>query len=320
MNSLIKKAAPLPLPNAVPVISIAPVTLPAPGRGRDLEMRVSAPMTGDSLPVIVLSHGMGPSFYVASMDGYGPVANFWAAHGFVVIQPSHISTRVYATPADAPGGPLFWRSRVKDLSDIADQLDAIEAAVPGLKGRMDRTRLAVVGHSMGGQTAGMILGARLTDPKDRTAVDVDLRDRRYKAGILLAAPGNGADLSDFAKENYSALNPDFSTMDTPALVVVGNADNGTHLNSRGADWYADAYHLSKGRKALLRLEGGGHGLGGIAGYDAKETDDEDPDRLATTQRMTLAWLRTALDVDDKAWAEACAALRQTAGLGTVDEK
>jgi predicted dienelactone hydrolase len=31
----------------------------------------------------VFSHGFG-----SSLDGYGPLADFWAAHGFVVIQPS----------------------------------------------------------------------------------------------------------------------------------------------------------------------------------------------------------------------------------------
>lgn len=33
-----------------------------------------------------------------------------------------------------------------------------------------------------------------------------------------------------------------------------------------------------------------HGLGGIVGYDAKETGDEAPDHLAMVQRMTAAYL------------------------------
>jgi hypothetical protein len=59
---------------------------------------------------------------------------------------------------------------------------------------------------------------------------------------------------------------------------------------------------------LLTLKGGKHGLGGIAGYDAKETDDEDPDRLSVTQRMTAAYLRSAVDADDAIWDAACNAL------------
>ena len=44
-----------------PIVSIAPITLPSPGRGIDLHVPVSAPITGAALPVIVLSHGNGQS-------------------------------------------------------------------------------------------------------------------------------------------------------------------------------------------------------------------------------------------------------------------
>ena len=37
----------------VPVVSVVPIVLAAPGRGIDLAMRVSAPMTGEALPVII---------------------------------------------------------------------------------------------------------------------------------------------------------------------------------------------------------------------------------------------------------------------------
>ena len=321
MNKLIEKASAIPVPDAVPVISVAPVTLAAPDRGIDLELRVSAPITGDNLPVIVLSHGHGPSLYLPSLDGYRPVARFWAAHGFVVIQPTHLNAKIYALGPDAPGAPLFWRSRVEDMSLILDRLDEIEAQVPMVAGRIDREKIAAVGHSMGGQTVGMILGAGLIDP-DGVAPPVTLRDARYKAGVLLAAPGNGGDsLSEFARENYAALNPDFSTMTTPTLVVVGDEDDNPHLTTRGAEWHTDPYTNGPGAQAMLTLFGGGHGLGGIAGYDAKETDDEDPERLATTQRMVCAWLRSVLYPGDPAWSEARMALARNAeSLGRVDEK
>lgn len=321
MNRLLSEALHIPTNAPVPVISVAPVTLSAPGRALDLEVRISAPVSGHDLPVIVLSHGHGPSLYLPSLNGYGPLVNFWAAHGFVVIQPTHLSARSYALGSETPGAPLFWRSRVEDMSRVVDQLDAIEAVVPGLTGRLNRDRVAAVGHSMGGQTVGMLLGARLTDPRDDTAIDVNLMDSRFRAGVLLAAPGSGRDLSSFAAENYSALNPDFSHMTTPALVVAGDADINPHLNVRGAAWHADPYHLSPGPKSLLTLAGGGHGLGGIAGYDAKETTDEDPDRLGAVQRLSWAYLRSALDPADPAWSAACAALQGSAkSLGSVESK
>ncbi|MBU4530471.1 MAG: alpha/beta fold hydrolase [Hoeflea sp.] len=322
MNNLIKDAARIPVNAPVQTLSINPVTLAAEGRGLPLEMRITAPATGTDLPIILLSHGHGPSLYIPSKDGYAPLASFYAAHGFAVIQPTHLNSRVAGLAADAPGGPLFWRARVQDMKTIIDRLDEIEAMTPQLTGRLDHGRIAAVGHSMGGQTVAMLLGARLTDIKDPDARDVNLIEPRIKAGVLLAAPGHGGDsLSEFARETYTALNPDFSHMTTPTLVVVGDADVNPHLTTRGADWHVDPYTHGPGATALLTLLGGKHGMGGISGYDAKETDDEDPERLAVTQRMSWAYLRSALYAGDPAWAEACRALEQHADAhARVDSK
>ena len=134
-------------------------------------MRVSAPTIGRDLPIVLLSHDHGRTNNLSSLNGYGPLANFWAPRGFVVIQPTHLSSRTLSFDPKTPGAPLFWRSRVEDMKRILDQLDVIEASVPELSGRLDRSRIAVAGHSMGGQTASMLLGVRLTDPDDGTVVD-----------------------------------------------------------------------------------------------------------------------------------------------------
>jgi predicted dienelactone hydrolase len=162
----------------------------------------------------------------------------------------------------------------------------------------------VAGHSMGGHTASMLLGARLTDPHD--GMDVNLAEPRITAGVLLAAPGRGGDaLSEFAAEHYSFFSTmDFSEMRTPALVVAGDKDASPHLTVQGPDWHADPYFLSPGPKSLLTLFGAEHGLGGIAGYDAAETTDEDPERVAAIARLTSAYLRTELYPGDPAWQAA----------------
>jgi hypothetical protein len=98
-------------------------------------------------------------------------------------------------------------------------------------------------------------------------------------------------------------------MTTPALVVAGDNDVSPHLTVRGADWHADPYFLSPGGKCLLTLFGAEHGLGGVAGYDAAETTDENPERLAAVQRLTWAYLRSALYPEDPAWPVARAALK-----------
>ena len=303
-----------------PVLSVSPIVLPAPGRAVDLQVRVSAPLTGSQLPILLISHGHGRSNHLSSLNGYAPLANFFAAHGFVVIQPTHLDSKTLTLDSQDPEAPLYWRSRAEDMKRILDQLDAIERAVAQLAGRLDRRKVAVIGHSLGGHTASLLLGARHTELHDGT--EVNLAEPRIKAGVLLAAPGRGDALSTFAAENYSFFKTiDFSRMTTPALVVAGDKDDSPHLTVAGADWHADPYVLSPSPKSLLTLFDAGHGLGGVSGYDVAETTDENPERVAAVQLLTWAYLRTALYPGDSAWQEAQDALTGGARpLGRVESK
>lgn len=292
-----------------PVLSYSPVVLSVPGRPVDLQVRVTAPATGTDLPVILLSHGHGYSNHLSSLYGYAPLANLWAEHGFVVIQPTHLSSKTLShLYADTPGAPLFWRSRAEDMSHILDRLDAIDEAVPQLAGRMDRGSVAVAGHSLGGFTAALLLGARITDPDG--GQETDLIEPRIKQGVLLAAPGRGGDiLTGVMAERWPIFRTiDFSTMTTPALVVAGDKDDPRYFTEAGPDWYADPYRLAPAPKTLLTLFDAEHGLGGISGYDAEETTDENPDRVAALGRLSAAYLRSQFQPGDHAWKEAQDAL------------
>lgn len=299
---------------SAPVVSVKPVVLSAPGRGEDLQVRVSAPAVGSELPIIVFSHGFG-----WSLDGYGPLADYWAAHGFVVIQPTHLDSRTLNLAPEDPRTPRIWRFRVEDLKRILDQLDLIEASVPGLSGRLDRSRIAAAGHSWGGQTVSMLLGARVLDNNGEPGEEMS--DSRIKAGVLLATTGKGgADLSPFAAEHFPFMNPSFAEMSTPTLVVAGDHDQ-SRLSTRGPDWFTDPYFLSPGRKSLLTLFGAEHSLGGISGYSVAETTDESPERVGLIQRLTLAYLRNALDLEDSSWPAARAALEESViPLGRIESK
>lgn len=270
-----------------PVISVRPVPLPAPARGDDLLVRVTAPATGDTLPVIVFSHGFG-----GSLDGYAPLVDYWAAHGFAIVQPTHLDSRTMNVTPDDPRHPGIWRTRIEDLTRVLDSLDLLEAAVPGLAGRLDRSAVAVAGHSWGAQSASALLGARVLDADG--VPGPDLSDPRVRAGVLLAVAGTGgADLTPFAAEHFPFMNPDFTRMTPPVLVVAGDHDH-SPLTTRGPEWFTDAYYLSPGAKSLLTVFGGEHSLGGISGYASTETTDEDPGRVALIQRLGTAFLRDAL--------------------------
>ncbi|WP_328921196.1 MULTISPECIES: alpha/beta fold hydrolase [unclassified Streptomyces] len=281
------------------VISAKPVVLSAPDRGEDLQVRVSAPATGDNLPVIVFSHGFG-----WSMNGYAPLADFWAASGFVVLQPTHLDSRTLGLAAEDPRTPRIWRFRIEDLTRVLDGLDILEASVPGLAGRLDHDRIAVAGHSWGAQTASTLLGARVLDSDG--VPGKDMSDARVKAGVLLALTGLGDDLTPFAAENFPFMRPSFDSMTTSALIVAGDNDQ-SHLSNRGPDWFTDPYTCSPGSKSLLTLFEAEHSLGGIAGYEVAETTDESPARVALIQQLTTVFLRSALYPEDTSWRAAATA-------------
>ncbi|SLN54967.1 Alpha/beta hydrolase family protein [Aquimixticola soesokkakensis] len=314
LPSLIPDTA--PLPQATPYLSYT-FTLKVADRPRPMELRVWAPQTGENLPVILLSHGHGASNYLSSIRGYGPLAEFYAAHGFVVIQVTHLDSTTLALAPTGPEGALFWRSRARDISTLIDRIAEIAQAVPFLGTRLDSTRLAVVGHSLGAHTATLLCGAQMSDAHGGEVVD--LREPRLKAAVAIAPPGKGSDLGGWASEHFPALKATrFDTMTQPALIVVGDADY-TPLFSARKDWRSDAYHAAPAPKTLATLFGAQHIFGGISGWDASETSDESPQRVSDVQRLTWAYLRSALYPEDTAWVGVSADIAAR-NVGRTDQK
>ncbi|WP_046502893.1 alpha/beta hydrolase family protein [Streptomyces odonnellii] len=301
-------------PAPATTVSVKPLVLSAPHRGEDLHVRVTAPTTGTNLPVVLFAHGFG-----SDLDGYAPLVEHWAAGGFTVVQTTHLDSKRLALPADDPRRPQMWRHRVQDMRRILDALPTLEAGVPGLKGRVDHGRIVAAGHSFGGQTAGILVGLRVTDPDTGTAED--LSDARVMASIQLATAGKGGDeLTPFAHDNLPWLrDQDFSHITAPGLVVAGDKDD-LPLTTRGPVWTTDPYTLSHGNKSLLTVHGGEHFLGGISGYQAAETTDENPARVALVQQATLAYLRHITGIDSTDWRSAREALAGSHPLGRLETK
>ncbi len=275
------------------LIAVKPITVPSAGRGIDLQVKVTAPADGNNLPVIVFSHGNA-----WSMDGYEPLVDRWAAAGFVVIQPTHLDSRRNHIDFDDPRFATIWRLRIADLHGVLDGLDDILGHVGGLPERVDRDRVAVVGHSWGAQTAGALLGARVFDTVGNPGEDFS--HPAVKAGALIAATGTGEALTPFALKYLPFARPDFSTMATPALVIAGGKDQSA-MSTRGPEWFTDAYHRSPAPKRLLTVAEAEHLFGGISGEHVKDTTDEDPARVVLVADAVAAFLHDVLDNDATGW-------------------
>ncbi|MFF8421205.1 alpha/beta hydrolase family protein [Streptomyces sp. NPDC015680] len=276
------------------IVAVKPITVPAPDRGIDLQVKVTAPLSGQNLPVIVFSHGNA-----WSLDGYEPLVDRWAAAGFVVVQPTHLDSRRNGLGWDDPRFATVWRVRIADLHAVLDGLDDILLQAGGLETRVDRGRIAIVGHSWGAQTVGALLGARVLDADGIPGEDFS--HSAVAAGALIAATGTGDTLTPFAAEHLPFMRPDYSTMTTPALVVAGGKDR-SRLSTRGPEWFTDAYRLSPSPKSLLTIAEGEHTLGGIAGEMVAETTDEDPARVALVADAVSAYLLDALKLNSAAWS------------------
>ncbi|MEU0354247.1 alpha/beta hydrolase family protein [Streptomyces cyaneofuscatus] len=299
-------------PLARPVVAVKPIAVPAPGRGLGLQVKVTAPLSGQDLPVIVFSHGNA-----WSLDGYEPLVDRWAAAGFVVVQPTHLDSRRNGIGWEDPRFATIWRVRIADLHAVLDGLDGILREAGDLEARVDRGRVAIVGHSWGAQSAGAILGARVLDADG--VPGEDFSHPAVSAGALIAATGTGDTLTPFAAEHLPFMRPDYSTMTTPALVVAGGKDR-SQLSTRGPEWFTDAYHLSPSPKALLAIAEGEHTLGGLAGEMVAETTDEDPARVALVADAVSAYLLDAFTLDATAWAALREADTSGDGAWTIARK
>ena len=173
--------------------------------------------------------------------------------------------------------------------------------MPLLRGRMDRERIAVIDHSMGGHTGALLAGATATDI--HSGEKVDLSDPRISAFVAISPPGTYEGAGEWLNTTYpESLQIDFGTMTKPVMVVVGTDDHNPNFSTR-LDWRVDAYNLAPGPRTLLTVNGAEHIFGGVSGWDAAETSDENPALVAELQRATWAYLHSALYPEDAAWDE-----------------
>ena len=156
----------------------------------------------------------------------------------------------------------------------------MERQAPAVAGRLNQDRITGASHCFSGHTLALLLGAQLQGQ--------DFSEPWIGAGILLDALGRGGDnLTPDSAARFPFLDVDYTSRRSPFLVGFGAEDH-PHVTPRGPEWHADAFTDAPGANALLMIAGVGHGLGGIAGLDAKETEAEAPDAHEATRRLTFA--------------------------------
>jgi predicted dienelactone hydrolase len=235
-------------------------------RGKTLQLRITYPRQKGPYPVLVFSHGLW-----GTRNGYRPLVTFWSAHGYVCIQADHADSRALGR-MDRTRAFLQWSQRPRDVSFIFDSLAAIEAKAPALKGKLDKTRIGVGGHSYGAHTSQLIGGA--------TARGRSFKDKRVRCVLLLSPQGRGALFGENA----------WKTMTTPSLVLTGSRDGDPFGDKRKTpEWRLDPYKLGPGPdKYMVWIEDAHHGLGGITGVNWRGAGPKNDDHVKIVQLAGLA--------------------------------
>jgi len=240
------------------------VTLHDEKRGRDIECRVHFPAAGDKLPLIVFSHGFG-----ADRTAFTPIAQHWAAHGYVVVAPSH-SDGFGKSKGDGPpaGGlaglmknaALKTENRVGDLVFVMDSTALLTAKLPALRGRVDPTRIGEAGHSLGAYTISLLGGvtADIGEQKARS-----FKDDRVRCILPISGQGTG---------QQGLTDTSWNSLKVPMMTITGSLDKGA--GGQGPEWKKEPFKFSpSGDKYLVFIEGANHvSFGGTGSRDPRITD------------------------------------------------
>ena len=136
---------------------------------------VGAKMADGKYPLLLFSHGSGGHRF----NQYY-LAEFLSAHGYIILSVQHPGNNTWDNK-DA-GTPRNLRNRPKDISFVLDRA----LAESGLAEHVDSARIGAAGHSMGGYTALVLMGA--VPHVGGKPFDTTLSDPRIHAAVLMA-PG-----------------------------------------------------------------------------------------------------------------------------------
>ncbi len=228
------------------------------------DVRVTYPKGDAPAPVLVFSHGL-----YGSKDGYTPLARFWAAHGYVVIQPTHPDSlrEGFQERAEAMRA---WDERPKQISAVIDALGTIEEKTGA---KVDREKIGVGGHSFGAHTS-MLVGGAVVYLGQRS-----FRDPRAKCTLLISPQGVGGIFRNDSWKDYAV----------PALVITGSLDT-SPINHTKPENRLDPFKLGpEGKMHLVWIEGAHHGFGGISGARFPGAGPRDEGQVWVVQQASLAF-------------------------------
>lgn len=301
----------------------ADVTIHDEQRDKDIELRVRIPRPAagasapaEGWPLVVFSHGAG-----GSRDAFPDLLEFWGSHGYATIAITHEDSLLLKRRkgegqslrelASEKGRRELRNSvdlgnRVADCSFVLDHLDEISSAVAKAGGSafvIDRSRLAIAGHSAGAFTTQLCAGVkvRAAGVGKRGLGFTSVADDRFKAAIVIS--GQGTTSKILGDEAWSEVK-------IPMFVIGGSLDSSP--SGMGPETPESRRHpfeysrgVAKGGPAayLLYIEGATHSSYSGKSVSALRRDDPGTDVAQIGEAVrggTTLFLETHLRRDDHA--------------------
>lgn len=198
--------------------------------------RATAP---NSMPVIVISHGLG-----SDRTSFAYLAQHLASHGFAVLVPEHLGSNrrqiesLLAGIASEVAEPTEFVDRPLDITYLLTYLEQQSRINPAYQA-LNLKQVGVIGQSFGGYTAFALAGA----PIDFKQLNLACRDleNTFNPSLLLQCRAQQLEVGTPLKTNFRdpriaaaiALNPitsailgqdSISKITIPTLILTGSAD------------------------------------------------------------------------------------------------
>jgi dienelactone hydrolase len=249
-----------------------------PARDRRLPVLIRLPDAEAPAPAVLVSHGLG-----GSREGLAYLGEALAGAGFLVLHIQHPGTDAGIWQGRADISAAMAAAALdagQALARLRDGIFALDMLTrrPGLRDRVDASRLAVAGHSYGAWLVLHLLGQRLPGGDHGLL----LPEARLRAGIALSPiPPRGL------SPRYA-----FGRIARPLLSVTGTLDAGYIDGATAADRELPYRSISGPPQALAVLAGATHAA--FADERAAGPRWADPAYHARATGLAVAFLRATL--------------------------
>ena len=212
-------------------------------RRRLLSTDIYLPDIRSSVPVIVISHGIG-----TDSNNFRYLANHLATNGFAVVVPNHPGSDTKQVESLMNGSasevaqPEEFINRPLDVKFVLDELEKLNKTDSRLNNVLDLQRIGVFGQSFGGYTALALAGAKINLEKIQQNCNQKALKQTWNMSLLLQCrmqelqpnkPVKQYNLYDERIKAVIAVNPitsiifgetGLSEIKTPVMMVASSED------------------------------------------------------------------------------------------------